>query len=272
MITEIPDCQLLMPQLLALLPVLHKITVLVASRKSELRFTVTHSEAGADIDVRHAPTPDAPMQMQLAVLAAQSGIARLVWNGEPVAEICPPYQRFADCRVTPPAGAFLQATAQGEQALVSAVMRRLSGVGSVLDLFAGCGTFSLPAARFARVHAVEGSAQMMAALEQGWRCGSGLKQLTTEARDLFRQPLLPDELAAYDAVIIDPPRAGAERQFEQIALARPKIVAVVSCNPVSFARDAAILLNAGYQMAEIEVVDQFRWSTHVELATCFTLQ
>ncbi|MGB2893405.1 MAG: class I SAM-dependent RNA methyltransferase, partial [Albidovulum sp.] len=113
---------------------------------------------------------------------------------------------------------------------------------------------------------VEGDAAMLAALDAGWRQTPGLRRVTTEARDLFRRPLLPDQMKGFDAVVIDPPRAGAEAQMRAIAASRIAVVAAVSCNPVSFARDARILLAAGFVLDWVQVVDQFRWSPHVELA------
>ena len=130
--------------------------------------------------------------------------------------------------------------------------------------------FVMPLADQAEVHAVEGDAAMTAALDHGWRMSTGLKPVTTEARDLFRRPLLPDELAKTDAVVIDPPRAGAEAQIAEIVKAMPPVLAYVSCNPVTFARDAAVLIAAGYTLNWVQVVDQFRWSSHVELAAQFT--
>jgi 23S rRNA (uracil1939-C5)-methyltransferase len=121
----------------------------------------------------------------------------------------------------------------------------------------------------AEVHAVEADKAMLAALDRGWRGGTGLKAVTTEARDLFRRPLLADELKGFDAVVIDPPRAGAEAQIRALAEAGVPRIASVSCNPVTFARDARILTEAGYAMGPVTVVDQFRWSAHVELAAAF---
>ena len=139
----------------------------------------------------------------------------------------------------------------------------------VVDLFAGCGTFALPLAAGAEVHAVEGEATMLAALDRGWRESQGLKRVTHETRDLFRRPLLPDELNRYDAIVIDPPRAGAEAQIREIAASELRTVAHVSCNPLTFARDAQILAEAGFRIDRMIVVDQFRWSDHVELAALF---
>ena len=123
----------------------------------------------------------------------------------------------------------------------------------------------------AEVHAVEGEATMIAALEKGARTAEGLKRLTTETRDLFRRPLEPDEFKAVDAVVIDPPRAGAEAQVATLAAAKVPVIAYVSCNPVTFARDAKALVQAGYRLDWVQVVDQFRWSSHVELAARLSL-
>ncbi|BBU59177.1 hypothetical protein KU6B_54420 [Mameliella alba] len=184
----------------------------------------------------------------------------------------PPHQQFGTALVTPPPGAFLQATATGQEALLSAVLEALAGAKHVADLFAGCGTFALPLAELARVHAVEGDRAMTAALDKGWRQGQGLRHVTTEARDLFRNPLLPDELKRFDGAVIDPPRAGAEAQVAELARARVPRIAHVSCNPVTFARDCARLVAAGYRLDWLQVVDQFRWSTHVELVAALQLE
>ncbi|MGB5871621.1 MAG: class I SAM-dependent RNA methyltransferase, partial [Albidovulum sp.] len=154
--------------------------------------------------------------------------------------------------------------------LVAAVRRASGPAKRIVDLFSGAGTFALPLSEAAEVHAVESEAPMLAALDAGWRHATGLHRVTTEARDLFRRPLLQDELARFDAVVLDPPRAGAEAQVAEIAQSGPKRLAYVSCNPVTFARDAKALVAAGYVLDWVEVVDQFRWSTHVELAAGFS--
>ena len=122
------------------------------------------------------------------------------------------------------------------------------------------------------MHAVETSRAMLAALDHGWRQGTGLRKVTTEARDLFRNPLLPDELARFDGIALDPPRAGADAQITQIIVARTPRLAYVSCNPVTFARDAARLVASGYTMGAVQGIDQFRWSTHVELIASFRIE
>ncbi len=271
-ITEVPDCHLLHPDLLAVVPALRALTVYGTTRKGEVRFTITQSEAGIDVAVTGGKPLDGQMLMTLAAMAGEQGLARLTWDGEPIVDIASPFQMFGSARVVPPAGAFLQATKEGENALISSVLETVSGAKSVLDLFAGSGTFALPISINAEVHAVEGDAAMLKALDQGWRQATGLKRVTTEARDLFRRPLLPDEIKRFDAVVIDPPRAGAVHQVKELAEAKPHKIATVSCNPVTFAQDAKTLIEAGYELGPIDVIDQFRWSTHVELAASFTLK
>lgn len=270
-LVAIPECQLLHPEIMATLPGLERLTLAGAGGKArEVVFTVTRSPEGADVAARGGRAPDLSLREEIGSVAAEFGFARLVWDAEPMVQRAPPAQRFGSARVVPPPGAFLQATEAGERALQAAVAMALRDaprpLRRVADLFAGCGTFALPIARAVAVHAVEGEAEMIAALRAAARSTPGLKPVTAEARDLFRRPLRAAELAGFDAVVIDPPRAGAEAQVAEIAAARVPLVAMVSCNPVSFARDARGLVDAGYRIDWVQPVDQFRWSPHVELA------
>lgn len=265
-LTAIPDCRLLDPRLMAALPGLQAITLAGGSRKGELALTLTALEPGPDLAVTGGKPLDAALRAELAQIAARFGLSRLCWDGETVYQSEPPWLAMGRARVSPPPGAFLQATPQGEAALLAAVREAVGPARRVADLFAGCGTFALPLAETAEIHAVEGEAAMLAALDRGWRGAAGLKRVTTEPRDLFRRPLEPDELERFDAVVIDPPRAGAEAQAERLARSGVPVIAAVSCNPVTFARDAALLVAAGYCLDWVQVVDQFRWSAHVELA------
>lgn len=269
-IVEIPDCKLLTPELIALIPTLEALTVAAASRKGEIDITVIQSEAGPDIHVETDKELTEAIRIEMAEFARIHNIARLVWKDEPIVTMNPPEQRFGAARVVPPPGSFLQATKAGEAALQSFVIETVGKALSVIDLFSGCGTFSLPLAKTAEVHAVEGIREMLAALDRGWREASGLKLVTTETRDLFRRPLEPDELARFKAIVIDPPRAGAEAQIEAITRSAVPVVAMVSCSPVTFARDAKTLVDAGWNLERLIVVDQFRWSSHVEIAGAFT--
>ncbi len=274
-ITEIPDCHLLAPDLMAALPMAEDLAIIGASRKAPLSVTITTSEVGLDVLVRNGKPLDGPLRIQLAQAVERHKLARLTWDDEPLGMEQPPTQKFGVARVCPPPGAFLQATPEGEAALVSAVRDAVGGARRIVDLFAGAGTFSLPLATGAEVHAVEGEREMMQALEQGWRKAQGLKKVTTETRDLFRNPLLVEDLRkfgqVYDAVVIDPPRAGAEAQVQELAKAKLPTISYVSCNPITFARDAEVLVSAGYRLNWVQVVDQFRWSSHTELAASLSL-
>lgn len=270
-ITEIPNCHLLTPEVLAARPAIADLAMAGASRKGALAVTLTQSDAGLDVLVRGGKDLDGPLQITLAGIADRHDLARLTWEGEVIVTRQTPAQQFGTAHVTPPPGAFLQATQDGEAQLLSAVTEATKGASRIIDLFAGCGTFSLPLAQTAEVHAVEGDRAMTEALDKGWRHASGLKRVTVEARDLFRNPIIAEDLTGFDAAVIDPPRAGAEAQTEHLAAAQIPRIAFVSCNPVTFARDAKTLIQAGYRLDWVQVVDQFRWSAHVELAASFTL-
>lgn len=269
-VTAIPGCLLLDPALVAALPALEALVTEGGSRKGEVRLTVTRYAQGVEVAVEDGKPLDRTLRQSLPQIAGAHRLARLVWNGEVLLQEEPPLLAMGRARVSPPPGAFLQATPQGEAALLAAVKDAVGEAKRIVDLFAGCGTFTLPLADTAEVYAVEASAPMLAALDHGWRNASGLKKVTTEARDLFRRPLLPDELAPFDAAVIDPPRAGAEAQIAELARSSVPVIAHVSCNPVTFARDARALVQAGYHLDWVQVVDQFRWSAHVELAARFS--
>ena len=266
LIIPVPNCKLLHPDLMAAMPALEALVIAGGSRTAELDLMVTASLAGADVVVTGGKPLDTALQLDLAQIVEAHGLARLTWGDEVVALRAPPMQRMGRALVVPPPGAFLQATAEGEAALLDAVRDAVGDAARIVDLFAGCGTFALPLAEQADLRAYEGDAAMIAALDRGWRQAPGLHRLTAEARDLFRRPLEPDEFKGVEAVVIDPPRAGAEAQCATLARSQVPVIAMVSCNPVTFARDARALVSAGYRLDWVQVVDQFRWSAHVELA------
>lgn len=269
-IVDIPACEVLDPAITSALPDLAAFLPELGSRKGELSLAVTVSEAGLDLDIRGGKPLNEALRLGLTALAQRLDLARLSLEGEVLVTLRAPMQSFGPAAVTPPSGAFLQATREGEAALLAAVTEAVGPARQVIDLFAGCGTFALPLAQRAEVLAVEGNDEMLAALDAGWRKAPGLSRVQVETRDLFRRPLLPDELSKTEAVVIDPPRAGADAQTRCLAEARVPRIAAVSCNPVTFARDAKTLCDAGYHLGWVQVVDQFRWSPHVELAAAFT--
>lgn len=267
---NVKACNVLAPAIAGLLPRLRPVLDAGLTRRGEARVTVISGEAGCDVAVALAGRPaDAALLARLSEAGARAGLARLSWNGEVVARWHAPVVRFDGIACEPPPGAFLQAAEAGEARLRAVVQAACAGAGHVVDLFSGCGTFALPLARAMKVDAFDADAPAIAALDAAARATQGLRPVRAATRDLFRRPLLAHELAAYDAAILDPPRAGCEAQIAQVAASGLSRLAYVSCNPVSFARDARTLLNAGFRMGPVLPVDQFRWSAHVELAAVF---
>ncbi|MEO8531289.1 MAG: class I SAM-dependent RNA methyltransferase [Deltaproteobacteria bacterium] len=262
LLTDVPNCLVLDPALLAMLPGLREITDLVGSRKGELDFALTLTDSGIDLAVSGGRDVT-PLEVEQVLVATQDKLCRLSWNDEVVAQLHPAHLRIAGTDVSLPAGAFLQATLQGEATLIDHVESICKGAPRIADLFAGIGTFALPLAAHAQVTAFEGDDAMRRALARAAH-ESGLP-LNAQTRDLFRQPLEADELAVFDVVVIDPPRAGAEAQAHTLADSKVAKIASVSCNPITFARDAKILAAGGYRIQSLQVIDQFRWSSHVEL-------
>jgi 23S rRNA (uracil1939-C5)-methyltransferase len=241
-----------------LLPVFHE------GEHAELH--VIECDNGFDCALRwkRKPLPDLVTAMAGAVKGL--GIVRLILNTDVLLEIAAPVIRFGEIAVTLPPHAFLQPTREGEAMLAARVLAITANAKNVADLFSGCGTFSLALAARARVHAVEQDRAMLEALAAGARKGRGLKPVTTEIRDLFKQPLMPQELNGYDAVTLDPPRAGAEAQARALAASKQlRRLAYVACDAASFARDAAILVDGGFTLGAVTLVDQFLWSSHIEL-------
>jgi 23S rRNA (uracil1939-C5)-methyltransferase len=190
-------------------------------------------------------------------------------HGAPLVERRPAEIQIGRARVNAPPGGFLQATAAGEEMLASLVLGAVGPVKKAVDLFCGIGTFALRLAETADVYCVENDLEALAAGLRGGRAATGLRTLKGEARDLFTRPLLASELAGFDAVVFDPPRAGAERQAAEMAKSAVPLIVGVSCNAQSFARDAKVLISGGYQLVEVTPVDQFLYSPHVELVGAF---
>ncbi len=268
-IVEIPDCKLLDPLVLAGRVVAEDIATSCGSRKGELSVTITKSLNGLDIHVAGGKPIDGQLRIDLSALIAKHNLARLAWDDEVIAEAHPAYQQFGAAQVVPPAGAFLQATQEGEASLLALIQNAVGNAKSIADMFAGSGTFTLPMAELGEVRAFENDPEMIEALDKGWRMAKGLKKVSAEVRDLFRNPLMPEDMLKFDAVVLDPPRAGARAQVEQLAASSVPIIAFVSCNPVTFARDAKMLIDGGYVIGDVHVVDQFRWSSHIEVFAKF---
>lgn len=263
-IVDIAECPILVPEIAGELPMLRALADRVGQTGQPFHLTVTRSDSGLDVAAEGGGAIGDRERKALSNFVLRAGLARLSVDGEIVLEPQRPQVRFGQAVVAPPPGAFLQAVAGAEDAMAALVVSHIGKAKKVLDLFAGSGTFALRLAASAQVHAVEGDAAALAALDRGFRMGSGLRQLTVEKRDLFRRPLGFKELNAFDGLVFDPPRAGAEDQSKQIARSDvPKVVAV-SCNPTTLSRDLAILIAGGYQLKSVTPIDQFLWSPHVE--------
>lgn len=261
------ECPVLHPALFALVAPLRRLLGPHLRERSAIGITMTLTDAGVDLLLANLQADSLPLIEGLTDFAHAHGLARLSVEGpmgvETLVAAADPAVRLGGVPVTLPPAAFLQATADGEAALVDAVTTIIGGAGQVADLFAGSGTFALPLSRTARVEAVDGAGPAIRALEAAARRAG--RPVTVQHRDLFRRPLTAAELAPFDAVVIDPPRAGAIAQTEQLALSKVPVIAAVSCNPATFARDAERLVGGGYTLHRLWPIAQFRWSTHVEL-------
>jgi 23S rRNA (uracil1939-C5)-methyltransferase len=235
-----------------------------------LDIQVTATDSGLDIDVRGSGTVAAERLTALATVAETHKLARLTRHGELVAQRTQPWLRVGRAEVPLPSGAFLQATAEGEEALARLVTEHAGKARRVVDLFTGIGTFALRLAENARVAASDSEPAAIKALQQAAGKASGLKPIDAQVRDLFRRPWMATELKDFDAVVFDPPRQGAEAQARELGKSTVPIVVAVSCDANTFARDAKILVDAGYRLAAVTPIDQFRYSHHIEIVAKFT--
>jgi 23S rRNA (uracil1939-C5)-methyltransferase len=268
-LVAIDRCPVLAPSLADAVNAAWAIADVLESQRKPLDIQVTATDAGLDIDVRGSGPLTAPLTARLAAAAATHRLARLTRHGELVAQRAAPTIRMGRAEVTLPPGAFLQATAAGEETLARLVCAQAVNVKVAADLFAGVGPFALRLAERARVTAADSDDAALAALARAAAATPGLKPVDTQRRDLFRRPFVAQELGRFDAVIFDPPRQGAEAQARALAASTVPLVIAVSCNPATFARDAKILIDGGYRLGGVTPVDQFRYSFHVEIVAKF---
>lgn len=269
----IEECPLLVPAIETRLGRLSQLAGLVIGRGKRARMTVTATDTGLDVAIDGAATPGRALYDILGRHVAEGWLARLTVEGTEVATSRQPELRLGDTVLYPAAGGFLQATAASEQALADLVDAGIGKAGPrsapVVDLFAGIGTFSLRLARRFPVLAVEGDAALLKALDRSMRFSKGIRTITMRRRDLFLNPMAPPELKPFKAVVFDPPRAGAKAQSEMLAKSTVPRIVGVSCNAATLARDARILIDGGYRLTRVTPVDQFLWSSHVEVVAAF---
>jgi 23S rRNA (uracil1939-C5)-methyltransferase len=234
-----------------------------------LDIQVTATDSGLDIDVRGSGPLSTALITRLSQVAQQHRLARLTRHGELILMRMPPVVAMGTAKVVLPPGSFLQATVAGEEALAALVSDHCKRGKQIADLFCGVGPFALRLAARAKVNAFDSDAGAVTALQKAATSTPGLKPLRAEPRDLFRRPLMPQELRDYDTVVFDPPRQGAQAQATQLAASKVPTVVAVSCNVTTFARDAKILIDGGYKIEGVTPVDQFRHTPHVELVARF---
>ena len=265
-IVAIEECPISSAGIISRLPAIKAVGAAVATNADAFRIAVLETLSGLDLAVEGVKKlSDQQRRKAIEVVLGLRGIARVSLDGEILIEPSKPIVEFGGVQVSPPAGGFTQATKPAEEAMAKLVLAHVGKAKRIADLFAGAGTFSLQLARLGRVHAVEGDAKAIAALDHAARNTQGLKPVTVEKRDLFRRPLMTSELKVYDAVVFDPPRAGAEFQCKELARSAVKKIVAVSCNPLTLARDLAILVEGGYRITSVTPIDQFLWTSHVEV-------
>lgn len=268
-IVAIDACPILAPELAGAIPAAWAIAEALIRTRKPLDIHVTAADNGLDVDLRGSGSLSAADIAALARVAERHKLARLTRHGELVAQRVQPMLHIGRAKVPLPPGSFLQATAEGEEALARLAIDAVGNARHVADLFCGVGPFALRLAECARVTAVDSDADAVAALTAAAAGASGLKPVKAVTRDLFRRPYVTSELNDLDAVIFDPPRQGAEALAREIAKSRVRKVVAVSCDAVSFARDARILVEGGYKVVSVTPVDQFRYSHHVEIVAVF---
>jgi 23S rRNA (uracil1939-C5)-methyltransferase len=274
---DVEMCPILMPEIVKFIAPQRAFLAKIMTKKQKMTVQVTCGENGLDVIIEGMGEAGLKLRMDLAEFAVQNDLARVSWLDrslkntyfETLAERRKPYVTFNGNKVFFPVGSFLQATVEGQNLLTKVMLDGIVGANWVVDLFSGCGTFSIAASRVANVHAVENNEEMLTALKNSANLMTGIKQVSTELRDLFLRPLLPHELNEFDVAIIDPPRAGAKQQMQEILNSDIKKLVMVSCNPVTFARDVQNLVTSGFKMGPVTPVDQFLFSPHLEIISVF---
>jgi 23S rRNA (uracil1939-C5)-methyltransferase len=269
-VVPIDRCPILDPGLNGALEAAWSLAESLTGVGKPLDIQITATDSGLDVDVRGSGPLPAAAVTALSLIATKHALARLTRHGELVLMRQPPGVTMGKARVILPPGSFLQATVAGEETLAALVADHCRRVKHIADLFCGVGPFALRLAEKSRVSGYDSDAGAIASLQKAVASTSGLKPVRAEARDLFRRPLVAEELRDFDAVVFDPPRQGAQAQAERLAASKVPLVVAVSCNVATFARDARILIDGGYRIEGVTPVDQFRHTPHVELVARFS--
>ncbi|WP_412057681.1 class I SAM-dependent RNA methyltransferase [Bartonella sp. DGB2] len=264
-VIDIEECPIAHPAITEKLPDIRALCAFLLQDCKNFDVTITLAQNGLDVAFGDCLFLSERVRQKLVQGALACGFLRLSVAGEVILEQERPHLSFNGVRVDLPPANFLQASHDAEKAMVALVVAALSKSKNAVDLFSGLGTFSFSMAKTMQVYAIESDGAAVQAFARAAREARGLKPIRYSQRDLFRRPLLAKELSEFDAIVFDPPRAGAEKQTQEIAKTKvPKVVAV-SCNPLSLARDLEILVKGGYQIEKIVPIDQFLWSPHLEI-------
>ncbi len=268
-IVPIDRCPILDPGLSGALDAAWAIAEVLKPSGKPLDIQITATRGGLDVDVRGSGPLPPSMIATLSRVAESHRLARLTRHGELVLMRAQPAIAVGSATVVLPPGSFLQATRIGEETLAALVLNHCVRAKYIADLFCGVGPFALRLASKSKVVAYDSDAPSVSALQKAAASTAGLKPIRCEARDLFRRPLVAQELKEFDAVVFDPPRRGALAQAQALAASKVPLVVAVSCNVATFARDARILIDAGYHLEGVTPIDQFRHTPHVELVARF---
>lgn len=269
-VIDLKMCAVLDPKIVAALPALRELVSPLLPRRQGARMTVTAVRHGLDIHIEGiSKALDTTLRARIAQAASGLHAARITIDGDVIVESFPPILEMADVDVVLPPGGFIQAMEDAETTIANKITKAIGKAKNVADLYCGIGAFTFALARRAKVMAMDSAAEAIAALETAARHGKGLKPISARRRDLFREPLSRIELNDFDAVVFDPPRAGGEAQSRMLAKSQVKTVVAVSCNPATFARDARILCDGGYDMEPVMPIDQFHYTPHVEMVAVF---
>jgi 23S rRNA (uracil1939-C5)-methyltransferase len=264
-IVDLQECPVTAPAIVAALPGLRRLVEPLASRRLPVRLAVTLAANGLDVAIEDVPSELSPQTREAVASAAGAAkLARVTIAGDTIYQSTVPAVRFGAANVVLPPRAFLQASPAAEAEMTGIIAAAFASAKRIADLFCGLGTFTFPLAKSASVLAVDGDKAAIAALANAAKRTPGLKPIESKVRDLFREPLSARELAPFDAVVFDPPRAGAAAQAVALAQSQVAMVAAVSCNPATLARDVRILIDGGYRLESVTPIDQFVYSPHVE--------
>jgi 23S rRNA (uracil1939-C5)-methyltransferase len=269
-LVAIEECPVTELKIVAALPVIRTLLEPLLSRRGEARVTVTLTNPGLDVRIEGPDRRLSPdLRSQLASQAGGAGLARLALGDDVIYQSAQPVLSFGTAEITLPSGTFVQAVAAAEHEIARMIVVAVGKAKSIVDLFCGLGAFTFPLAAKMRVASFDGERSAIEALQAAVKRASGLKPIDARVRDLFRDPLSRTELNEFDAVVFDPPRAGAEAQAKRLAQSKVKTVVAVSCNPATLARDARHMIDGGYRVESVTPIDQFVYSAHVEIVAVF---